>query len=529
MNGIEKASLGTRYLLKYIDNRNTVYFDVIKDCISDMKFWALLMHFCNNMDELFELIPEDIIKRVFECAEIAKMTDVLSDTKSVSFEYGKGFHSTMKDNYRTQLRLIRNCLAHGYFEFDGKTINVFHSDTKFKATFDIKWFDTLVMCLLSNANYVFKKGIVDYTMVNIDGREKDFKTLYENGDIKLIKLTCVTDDTKVIESKFAKLSKYKGQINFDKMKTVFLRLLNAKTKERAVMVGKHETFLETLKLLQKVFKGIFKIEIEKIDDKYLSDPEFLKFDFKEACDYLTNKYNQEDKVKRNTIELKSILEILDKIAGGESLTQEEEYSLQDWQFFLLKLYGYILFASGDRNEKYMRKVFDEFLRDMHFDYVYAHRVWMEYIKKISKSIDVLKEAKASAHQIELWKERLGLYQSRMKGYMDTREYYNPFRKLRNALTHGLVEERNGDIVFYGEEPAIKVPRLKKKTGEIVEVSFQNNGRTFELTINKEVYLQMLDRLYGDSGIDISVNIAKYRQRKGYLSSLLTCNRKNNLL
>ena len=91
MNGIEKASLGTRYLLKYIDNRNTVYFDVIKDCISDMKFWALLMHFCNNMDELFELIPEDIIKRVFECAEIAKMTDVLSDTKSVSFEYGKGF------------------------------------------------------------------------------------------------------------------------------------------------------------------------------------------------------------------------------------------------------------------------------------------------------------------------------------------------------------------------------------------------------------------------------------------------------
>ncbi len=30
--------------------------------------------------------------------------------------------------------------------------------------------------------------------------------------------------------------------------------------------------------------------------------------------------------------------------------------------------------------------------------------------------------------------------------------------------------------------------------------------------------KMLDRLYGDSGIDISVNIAKYRQRKGYLSS-----------
>ena len=49
MQGVEKASLGTRYLLKYLENKKPVYFDVVKNCISEVRFWALVMHFCKGV------------------------------------------------------------------------------------------------------------------------------------------------------------------------------------------------------------------------------------------------------------------------------------------------------------------------------------------------------------------------------------------------------------------------------------------------------------------------------------------------
>lgn len=521
MNGVQKASLGTRYLLKYVNNRNEAYFDVIKDCIKEVKFWALLMHFCNNMDELFAIIPDEIISRVFECKEISKMTDIFDDSKKVSYSYGFGYHSVIKGEYKTQLRLIRNCLAHGSFTFDGNLINVYQADSDFKATFDIKWFETLIMCLLSNANYIFKKGLIDYSIINISfngNTAKDIAPLSKNGDVRLIKLTCVTDDVNVINSKFPRLASHKERINFDKMKVGFIRGLKYKIQEKSATMDKKRAFSESFKLLQKAYSGIFNIELKEIDPSILEDPEFLKLDFKEACDYLTNKYNQEDKTNRNTIELKSILEILTKIESEEKLTLEDEYSIKDYQFFLLRLYGYILFASSPKNDPQMHKIFTEYLDNIDCHYVHAHKVWSEYIKKISNALDTLKKADVKPRQIELWKDRLKLYQLRLENYTDPSKEFNHFRKLRNALTHGLVECHDTNLVFYGEEPVIKLPRLKKKTGELTEVSFQNNSRTFEIIVNKDIYLQLLDRLYENTGIEIKVNIAKYRQRKGYLES-----------
>ena len=76
MQGEEKASLGTRYLINYIDNRNSVYLDVVKNCITEVKFYAILMHFCNNMDELFENIPDGILTIVFEFRDIVLKNDI---------------------------------------------------------------------------------------------------------------------------------------------------------------------------------------------------------------------------------------------------------------------------------------------------------------------------------------------------------------------------------------------------------------------------------------------------------------------
>lgn len=84
MQGVEKASLGTRYLLKYLENKKPVYFDVVKNCISEVRFWALVMHFCNNMDDLFKELPDEIIAKVFKSEKIAKVIDVL-DEVNLSF------------------------------------------------------------------------------------------------------------------------------------------------------------------------------------------------------------------------------------------------------------------------------------------------------------------------------------------------------------------------------------------------------------------------------------------------------------
>ena len=151
-------------------------------------------------------------------------------------------------------------------------------------------------------------------------------------------------------------------------------------------------------------------------------------------------------------------------------------------------------------------------------YVHAHNVWKEYIKKISKSVDALMLSNASSREIELWKERLKMYKDRLDRLVNEDINEQTFWNFRNALTHGLVEEAGDRIIFYGEEPEIMLPKLNSKTKELVLTSFRNKGRTFELNVDKNIYLQMLDRLYEKVGIEISVNIAKYRQRKGYLKS-----------
>ena len=77
MNGVDKASLGARYLLNYITTKNEAYLDVVKNCLKEIEFWALLMHFCNNMNELFDNIPESILTNVFCQKKIEKVVKAL--------------------------------------------------------------------------------------------------------------------------------------------------------------------------------------------------------------------------------------------------------------------------------------------------------------------------------------------------------------------------------------------------------------------------------------------------------------------
>lgn len=508
---IDKASLGTRYLINYINSKNPAHLDVVRNCTKDIAFWAMLMHFCNNMNELFDALSEPILERIFTQKRVVKVVDVLSDATE-EYTYGLGYTSNTKGKYKNHIRNIRNALAHGTFEFDGTQIHI-STPNSYVATFDYEWFKSLVLSTLSNENFQIKRGIEDYSIIKLtEGNDKnykasDIKNLEQLGLIKLIKLTCKATDATVISTKFPGLAKKEGKITFDDLKIIFIRLLS----ELSSKVG----FTKALEKLKRAYKGIIDIEALDIKSDALNDPEFLNLPLESGIDYLVNEISSKDKNTKSTINLKRILNLLDKLNEDAPLTPSEEYALKDTLEFLLNLYGYIYF-----NQFSSKKKDDDslapFYEKIEFKIVHAKNVWGEYIKKISKSIDCLVAANASEKRIDMWKERLRIYKLRLEKMLE--DDNNILRLLRNSITHGLVEHSDNLIVFYGEEPTLTLPKINSKTKELTEYTFQNKGRTFEIDMDKDTYLSLLDNLYEASGIEIKVNISKYRKRKNYLSN-----------
>ncbi len=520
MQGVEKASLGTRYLINYIDDRNPVKLDVVKNCIRELNFWAVLMHFCNNMDFLFSTIPDRVLEYIFEEKPLGLIKDVIANDVEELVSYGKGYKSNFQGDYRKQLRLVRNALAHGNFTFDGDVICIDNPLNNFVAVFDYKWFEVLTRFALANANNTLKEGTEDYIlfMLLIDAslyKSSDINRLVDEGLINCIHLTCCKQCKEVLVRKFPNLRDKVDQITFDQMKLIFLRVLTKTYREKCLAMSPRAAFNVALNNLKKVYKGIFDIELVELPD--IRDEEFLNLNLKEGTDYMVNVLSYKNRCIKNTIDLKRMLEILKKIDCNDTLSAGEMYALKDITDYLLCLYGYIYFSSSN-NHKGMQEVTDGFMECMDLKFIHAKKIWSEYIKRINNGITALKNGNASEHRIELWVQRLNIYQRRLEKAMCNTFDGQIYNNFRNALTHGLVLRMDNDLVFYGEEPTIKIPKINSKSKELEEYSFHRPGHTFEISIDKDKYLEMVDILYEISGIEIKVNIAKYRKRKDYLKS-----------
>ena len=102
--GINKAALGVRYLIKYIETGNQENFNIVMDCLKEVELWCLITSFCNNIDELFDTVPDFALDNIFTTKNVEGMT----------FEeaYGKGFKSNSNMTSKEQFSKIRNLLAH---------------------------------------------------------------------------------------------------------------------------------------------------------------------------------------------------------------------------------------------------------------------------------------------------------------------------------------------------------------------------------------------------------------------------------
>lgn len=507
----EKGALGIRYLIKYINNRNSAYLDVVKDNVNEIRFYAYLMLFCNNMDELYENIPELLLQDVFKCVPIKYIKYVNGIQENSVYEYGLGYSSNYHGLYHNELKLIRNALAHGDFTFDGKMINI--NDGSFKCHFDLKWFRSLVSISLSSNKITIKKGAIDYSIIGRDDYRKyqccDLENLFKQGKLSVLKFTCVASSSKDVENKLNI-----SDLSFDVLMTVYLNILTEKLKEGY-------NIKDAIKIMHPAFSGILKVEIVPINSKSLYSSDFYNLSIEEGINYLINELGRNTRIAKNTIDVKTIDNILDKLVNNDSFSASLEYELLDLLEYLIRVYSYILFSviyNGHNPGYVAEEIFSDYKENISVSFAHAKNVWLEYIKKITKAINVLRE-KNMLNELVIFEQRLILYQRKLEIYARNDIYALLFSNIRNALTHDFVRTRDGKITICAMEASMDIPRINTKTKEVEYSSFKNNSSTMHFSTDIQTFLNLVDRLYEVEGLNISVNISKYRKRKGYLQNI----------
>ena len=164
------------------------------------------------------------------------------------------------------------------------------------------------------------------------------------------------------------------------------------------------------------------------------------------------------------------------------------------------------------------EVFREYASNITLGFKHAKNVWLEYIKRITKGINILKE-KNMLNELVIFEERLRLYQNKLAILEEDDIYALLFSNIRNALTHDFVTLSDGFIKIEARESSVDIPKINSKTKEVEYSTFKNNSQTMELITDIDTFLSIIDRLYELEGLKVSVNISKYRKRKNYLQNI----------
>ena len=180
----QRGLIGLNYLIKYIKKRDKCYLSIVKENIFAIRFWTLITLLQNNHELIFSEIDSDTLNDLFNLVPIMRNNSKLLFDDGSYYDYGNGYKSNSNYDYLTQFKLIRNAIAHNEYEIADNMIKVSDKRYGFEAIFDYKWFETAILCTLSNRNYQFKAGLNETFLVcpNNDGspsKEHIYKTLDE--------------------------------------------------------------------------------------------------------------------------------------------------------------------------------------------------------------------------------------------------------------------------------------------------------------------------------------------------------------
>lgn len=471
---------------------------------NDIKLYALLMVFCNNMDTLFKSIPEYLLEDVFYMHQIEKSKTFLHDTSVTYYDYGTGYKSNFRGSLHDELRVLRNNLAHGNYKYQNGTINI--NTNALEATFDIKWLESLVLVGLSNNNYdlcVNMSDVMLLCLVNpIMYKSSDIKGFANDGKVVFIKLTAkISDKEKIMELLNARGLK-KERITFDLLKSVFMNEVQDILKQflRSSAVLK-DNLAKTLLMVEKRFNGIIKAEVVKIDDKLLSDSSLYGLSSGTYLQYLIDSEIKKEKFKKNIIDLTDLLNILDKLNEGKTLSQDDYIIFEGLKEFLIRVYGYIVFNEMGLGKE-EETLLDEYLKTnkLRFSMAHARNIWKEYIKRIKKSIEELKQDKDKYRELDICYTLFNLYHKKLDILENGKERILLTSLIRNAIIHDYINLVGDEVFLFDREPVISLYKKSSKSNEITLNEFGKKEHTFEAMTTVNDFKTLLD-LISESKID----------------------------
>ena len=506
--GIKKAALGLCYLIKYANHPNEAYFQVIKDSIKEIKLWSLITLFSNNMDDLWECVPEFIFNDIFTMQKI--------ETPKGFLEYGKGYCSNSNLSFKEQFKIIRDKLAHGSFTYQNGIIYI---EDGFDTSFDLLWLEKLVLSTVANTKNNFKKGMNDIAIFSLmlDGKNNDFYELWNSNCIYLYRVTLLTNNKDALADYFKDVGINQERFTFD-------LLFNAvKYKLSTYRLNSSLFFANPISYLQKIFKEIENyfggfVKLELISKKQLDDWIFLlgfeNLSFNGKLQYLINKLKLLDIYSYNSILVINLFQILDNLNKGV-YEVDNLFILKDAGNFFLKVYANILFSGiyekYDDDLELKQYLYSNFEFRTHF--VHAKNIYKEYIKVIKRCYDevcnyhVPKEYKT--HLLSL----INHYTNKLEDAIADRHDKNLFWNIRNAITHNQIEFQDQTVRLYVTGRDIPLKHFNKKKGEWTTKEFKNNRIIWEMIINKKEFLRLIDKLYEFADIPTFINISKYVRRK----------------
>lgn len=190
--GIKKAALGIRYLLKYLETGKEENFNIVLDCLNEIELWCLITSYCNNIDELFDIVPDFVLDNIFnEC---------IPEGLTKEEAYGNGFYTEYTLTSKEQFKKIRGLLSHGKFTNSNGIITVLDKD--YKATFDIIWLERLTSVTLGNERLGLKKGMNEVSILSLVNKPQitieEFKKFIEDGTIQFYKVTALSGNKEAI-------------------------------------------------------------------------------------------------------------------------------------------------------------------------------------------------------------------------------------------------------------------------------------------------------------------------------------------
>ncbi len=292
--GISKACLGLRYFIKYAEKANDVYFEVIKDYEKEIKLWCLITLFSNNMDDLWENVPDFIFEDLFLMKKIETPKGVL--------DYGVGYHSKSMLSFKEQFKYIRDKISHKSFRYENGLIFL---DDEANTYFDFAWLEKLVLSTIANTKNIFQKGMSDVAIFSLMlPEEEDFYKSWDLGLIHLYRVTLLTSNKKALANHFRDTGIQSNQFTFD-------LLFNAvKYKLGQTRINSKNFFLNPSSYLQRIFRDIenyfggyvhLELVSNSVLDQWIKQPGFEDLSFQGKLQYLINRLKMEDVYAYNSI------------------------------------------------------------------------------------------------------------------------------------------------------------------------------------------------------------------------------------